>query len=38
MNVECRKAETQAKGKESSSFYVMDLLPEIKRLISGTGK
>lgn len=38
MNVECRKAGTQAKGDESSSFYVMDLLPEIKRLISGTGK
>ena len=38
MNVECRKAETQGKGDESRSFYVMDLLPEIKRLISGTGK
>ena len=36
MNVECRNAGTQAKGDESSTFYVMDLLPEIKRLISGT--
>ena len=36
MNVECRNAGTQAKGDESSTFYVMDLLPEMKRLISGT--
>lgn len=38
MNLECRKAGTPAKGDESSTLYVMDLLPEIKRLISGTGK
>ena len=36
MNVECRNAGTQAKGDESSTFYVMDLLPEMKKLISGT--
>ena len=34
-NDQCINAGIQGKGEESSMFYVIDLLPEIERLISG---
>ena len=34
-NDQCLNAGIQGKGRESSTFYVIDLLPEIERLISG---
>ena len=35
LNELCVKAGMQAKGEMSSTFYTIDLLPELERLISG---
>ena len=35
LNELCVKAGMQAKGEISSTFYTIDLLPELERLISG---
>ena len=34
-NDQCTNAGMQAKGEKSSTFYIIDLLPEIERLITG---
>lgn len=34
-NGQCVNAGIQAKGEMSSTFYIIDLFPEIERLISG---